>query len=54
MSQKLKEVTVTFGYDPSKNFEFRVEGRYDDPDKIGGVQLVPKTYQSWLEAMYKF
>jgi hypothetical protein len=54
VSQKLKEVTVTFGYDPSKNFEFRVEGRYDDPDKIGGVQVVPKTYQGWLEAMYKF
>ena len=54
VSQKLKEVTVTFGYDPSKNFEFRVEGRYDDPDKIGGVQVVPKTYQGWFEAMYKF
>ena len=54
VSQKLKEVTVTFGYDPSKNFELRVEGRYDDPDKIAGVQVVPKTYQGWLEAMYKF
>jgi hypothetical protein len=52
--QKLKEVTLTFGYDPTKNFEFRVEGRYDDPDTVGGVQLVHKTYQGWFEAMYKF
>jgi hypothetical protein len=54
VSQKLKEVTLTFSYDPSKNFEFRIEGRYDDPDKIAGVQVVPKTYQGWFEAMYKF
>jgi Putative beta-barrel porin-2, OmpL-like. bbp2 len=54
VSQKLKEVTVTFGYDPTKNFEFRVEGRYDDPDTIGGVRLVPQAYQGWFEAMYKF
>jgi hypothetical protein len=44
-SQKLDEVTLTLGYDPSRNFEFRVEGRCDDPDKVFGVQLVPKTYQ---------
>jgi hypothetical protein len=53
-SQKLKEVTLTFGYDPTKNFEFRVEGRYDDPDKVAGTQLVPRTYQGWFEAYYKF
>jgi hypothetical protein len=53
-SQKLKEITVTLGFDPVKNVEIRLEGRYDDPDKIGGVQLVPKTYQGWLEAYYKF
>lgn len=53
-SQKLDEVTLTFGFDPTKNFEFRVEGRYDDPDKVAGVQLVPKTYQGWFEAIYKF
>ncbi len=52
--QKLKEVTLTLGYDPTKNFEFRLEGRYDDPDTIGGVQAVPKTYQGWFEAIYKF
>jgi hypothetical protein len=32
----------------------RLEGRYDDPNKVPGAQLVPKTYQGWLEAIYKF
>ena len=27
--QTLKEGTVTFGYDPVKNFELRIEARYD-------------------------
>jgi hypothetical protein len=27
--QTLKEGTVTFGYDPTKSFELRIEGRYD-------------------------
>jgi len=31
--QKLKEATVTFGYDPIKNFEVRFEARYDKSDK---------------------
>lgn len=53
-SQKLKEVTLTFGYDPIKSVEVRLEGRYDEPNKVGDVQLVPKTYQGWLEAIYKF
>jgi hypothetical protein len=52
--QKLKEVTLTVGYAPIKNVEIRLEGRYDDPDSIGGLQLVPKTYQGWVEAFYKF
>jgi hypothetical protein len=52
--QKLQEITLTFGYDPVKSFELRLEGRYDDPNKAAGVQLVPKTYQGWLEAIYKF
>ncbi len=30
--QKLKEGTVTFGYAPVKNFELRLEGRYDKAD----------------------
>jgi hypothetical protein len=53
-AQKLKELTVTLGFDPIKSVEVRLEGRYDDPDKVGGVQMVPKTYQGWLEAYYKF
>jgi hypothetical protein len=31
--QKLKEATVTFGYDPIKSFELRLEARYDKSDK---------------------
>jgi hypothetical protein len=54
LDQKLKEITLTFGYDPIKNVEIRLEGRYDDPDTAGGAQLVPKTYQGWVEAIYKF
>jgi Putative beta-barrel porin-2, OmpL-like. bbp2 len=53
-AQILKEVTLTFGYDPIKSVEVRLEGRYDQPSKVGDVQLVPKTYQGWLEAIYKF
>lgn len=30
--QKVKEVTATFGYAPAKNFELRLEGRYDKSD----------------------
>jgi Putative beta-barrel porin-2, OmpL-like. bbp2 len=29
IAQTLKEGTLTFGYDPIKNFELRIEGRYD-------------------------
>ena len=29
VAQTLKEGTVTFGYDPVKNFELRLEARYD-------------------------
>ena len=52
--QKLKEITLTFGYDPIKSVELRLEGRYDEPSSVAGAQLVPKTYQGWLEAIYKF
>jgi hypothetical protein len=53
-AEKLKEITLTFGYDPSKHFEVRLEGRYDDPDKVDGFQFRPKTYQGWVEAYFKF
>jgi len=49
-----KEITLTAGYAPIRNVELRLEGRYDDPDTVGGVNLVPKTYQGWVEAIYKF
>ena len=52
--QKLKEITLTVGYAPLKSVELRLEGRYDDPNKVQSAQLVPKTYQGWLEAIYKF
>lgn len=52
--EKLEEGTLTFGYDPTKNIEVRIEGRYDFPSKVLGVQTVPKTYQGWLEVNYKF
>jgi predicted porin len=31
--QKVKELTATFGYAPSKSFELRFEGRYDKSDQ---------------------
>jgi hypothetical protein len=34
---------------PSSQF-----GRYDDPDKVAGGQLVPRTYQGCFEAIYKY
>src|SRR5262249_22874442 len=33
VDQKVKEFTATFGYAPSKNFELRLEGRYDKADE---------------------
>jgi hypothetical protein len=55
VGQNLYEGTVTFGYDPTKNIELRLEGRYDT---YGGnaTLKVPSVdvYQGWLEALYKF
>jgi hypothetical protein len=48
--QKLTEGTLTFGYAPAKNFEFRVEGRYDQSDISGSDDIT----QAWLQALYKF
>lgn len=58
--EDLKEVTLTFGWDPISHLEFRIEGRYDDPDSVtpkpGGpsVDVYSKTEQGWLEALYHF
>jgi hypothetical protein len=47
---KLQEGTLTFGYMPAKNFELRMEGRYDKTDVSGTAKLS----QAWLQALYKF
>jgi hypothetical protein len=58
--EDLKEVTLTFGWDPVSHLEFRIEGRYDDPDSVkpapGGpsVNVYSKSEQGWLEALWKF
>ena len=38
--QKLKEGTLTFGYDPVKSFELRIEARYDKSDKSTFVRTL--------------
>ena len=48
--QKLKEGTLTFGYMPAKNYEFRVEARHDTSDLAGSTDIT----QAWLQALYKF
>ena len=57
--QKVKEVTATFGYAPSKSFELRFEGRYDKSDQnffIKNSSGTPDDKQSGLlvEGVYKF
>jgi hypothetical protein len=39
-AQKLKEGTITFGYDPVSDFELRLEGRYDSSNQPGFVKTV--------------
>jgi hypothetical protein len=55
VGQNLYEGTVTFGYDPTKNIELRLEGRYDNYQGTSTFK-VPSTnvYQGWLEANYHF
>ena len=38
--QKLKDGTVTFGFAPAKNFELRIEGRYDKSDQPTFVRAI--------------
>jgi hypothetical protein len=49
---KVEEGTFTVGFAPSKNFEFRGEGRYDTYKPAAGGDL--KTTQLWVQALYKF
>jgi hypothetical protein len=56
--QKVKEVTATFGYAPSKSFELRIEGRYDKSDQttfLKNSSGAPDDKQSGflLEGLYK-
>jgi len=46
------EGTVTFGYAPAKNFELRLEGRYDSykPKGVGATNVT----QGWVQALFKF
>jgi hypothetical protein len=41
--QTLKEGTLTFGYDPIKNFELRIEGRYDKSNESPFLRALPQT-----------
>jgi hypothetical protein len=42
-AQKLKEGTITFGYDPVSDFELRIEGRYDSSNVPGFAKQAPPT-----------
>jgi Putative beta-barrel porin-2, OmpL-like. bbp2 len=65
VAQTLKEGTVTFGYDPIKNFELRIEGRYDMSTQDPFVRTIspstglPSTFANSqtefaLQGVYKF
>lgn len=55
VGQNLYEGTVTFGYDPTKNVELRLEGRYDTYNGNSALKVpTVDVYQGWLEALYKF
>jgi hypothetical protein len=61
-AQKLKEGTVTFGYDPVKSFELRIEARYDKSDKSTFVRSLTEVANAFadsqtgfaLQGVYKF
>jgi hypothetical protein len=55
VGEKLGEGTVTFGFDPIKNVEVRLEGRYDSYDGNNAVgQPALKVGQAWIEMLWKF
>lgn len=63
LHQTLKEGTVTFGYDPVKSFELRLEARYDKSDQDGFLrsidsdgptQLANSQTGIALQGVYKF
>jgi Putative beta-barrel porin-2, OmpL-like. bbp2 len=40
VAQTVKEGTITFGYDPIKSFELRLEARYDKSNQPGFVRVI--------------
>jgi hypothetical protein len=65
VAQTLKEGTLTFGYDPIKNFELRIEGRYDKSTQDPFVRTIPSANEDTttfadsqtefaLQGVYKF
>ena len=48
-SQKLKEGTLTFGYSPIKNFELRLEARYDTSDQSTFVKSIHADTENGLD-----
>jgi hypothetical protein len=67
VSEYAKEATLTLGFDPTKNFELRVEGRYDkasddflyrsNPALTGNgatPELADSLFQFALQGVYKF
>jgi hypothetical protein len=40
VAQTVKEGTITFGYDPIKSFELRLEARYDKSNQAGFVRVI--------------
>jgi hypothetical protein len=53
LKKTLDEGTLTFGYDPTKNFELRLEGRYDTyQTSDSGPKL--NVGQLWVEGLFHF
>jgi hypothetical protein len=63
VAQTMKEGTITFGYDPVKSFELRLEARYDKSNQSGFVRAIDSAGVSQLansqtgialQGVYKF
>lgn len=65
IAQTLKEGTLTFGYDPMKNFELRIEGRYDKSTQAPFLRTISQSGAAYntfadnqsefaLQGVYKF
>jgi len=54
VAQKLKEATLTVGYDPAKSFELRLEVRYDKSDQATFVSAVPPATPAFSDNQTEF